>query len=73
MKKLFGIQIDKNEISLFNLKDISGLNKGDIFFKRTGDKIEILQEFEYLDKNHLNNIINNLSENEEHDFSLLEK
>lgn len=73
MKKLFGIQIDKNEISLFNLKDIIGLNKGDIFFKRTGDKIEILQEFEYLDKNHLNNIINNLSENEEHDFSLLEK
>jgi len=60
MKKLFGIQIDKNEISLFNLKDISGLNKGDIFFKRIGDRIEILQEFEYLDKNHLNNIIDNL-------------
>ena len=53
MKKLFGIQIDKNEISLFNLK-------GDIFFKRIGDRIEILQEFEYLDKNHLNNIIDNL-------------
>jgi hypothetical protein len=73
MKKVFTIQRNKNQIVLFNLKDIDGLKKGDIFFRRNEDNTtEILQDFEYLDKEYLDNILDKLSEEEQYDFSLLE-
>ena len=73
MKKIFAIQRDKNQIVLFNLKDINDLKKGDIFFRRNEDNTtEILQDFEYLDKEYLDNILDKLSEEEQYDFSLLE-
>ena len=73
MEKIFTIQRDKNQIVLFNLKDIYGLKKGDIFFRRNEDNTtEILQEFEYLDKEYLDNIVDKLLEEEQYDFSLLE-
>ena len=73
MEKIFAIQRDKNQIVLFNLKDINDLKKGDIFFRRNEDNTtEILQDFEYLDKEYLDNILDKLSEEEQYDFSLLE-
>ena len=73
MEKIFTIQRDKNQIVLFNLKDIDGLKKGDIFFRRSEDTTtEILQDFEYLDKEYLDNIVDKLLEEEQYDFSLLE-
>ena len=49
------------------------LNSGVIFFRRNKDNTtEILQDYEYLDKEYLNKIIDNLSEEEQYDFSLLE-
>ena len=73
MEKIFKIQRDKNQIVLFNFKSIDNLSVGDIFFRRNEDKtIEILQEFEYLDEEYLDSILDKLSEEEEYDFSLLE-
>lgn len=71
--KVFTIQRDKNKIVLFNVKDINGLSIGDIFFRYNEDKtIEILQDFEYLDKEYLSTILDKLSDEENYDFSLLE-
>jgi hypothetical protein len=73
MEKIFAMQRDKNQIILFNLKDIDGLKKGDIFFRRNkNNTTEILQDFVYLDKEYLDNIIDKLSEEEQYGFSLLE-
>jgi len=73
MEKIFCIEKTENHIVLFNLKGMNGLNSGDVFFRRNKDNTkEILQDYEYLDKEYLNKIIDNLSEEEQYDFSLLE-
>lgn len=73
MDKVFTIERDSNKVVLFNLKGIEGLEVGNIFFRRNEDtSIEILQDFEYLDKEYLNNIIDKLSEGYPYDFCLLE-
>ena len=73
MEKIFSVQKNNDEIVLFNLKGMNGLSSGDIFFKRNKDNTtDILQEYEYLDEKYLNNIIDNLLDNEQYDFTLLE-
>jgi hypothetical protein len=72
MDKIFTIQRNDNDVVLFNLKDIGDLKAGEIFFIRKNDgSTEILQDFEYLDKNYLDSIVDKLSEEEQYDFSLL--
>ena len=73
MEKIFCVEKTENHIVLFNLKGMNGLKSGDVFFRRNKDNTtEILQDYEYLDKEYLNKIIDNLSEEEQYDFSLLE-
>ena len=73
MKQIFAIERNENKSVLYSLKDIDGLNRGDVFFRRNEDNTtEILQDFEYLDKTYLDSIIDKLSEEEQYDFSLLE-
>jgi len=73
MEKIFCVEKTENHIVLFNLKGLNGLKNGDVFFRRNKDNTtEILQDYEYLDKEYLNKIIDNLSEEEQYDFSLLE-
>ncbi len=62
-----------NYIVLFNIKGIGDLVNGDIFFRRNDDNsVDILHDYEYLDKEYINSIINNLNEEEEYDFKSLE-
>lgn len=73
MEKIFCVEKTENHIVLFNLKGMNGLNNGDIFFRRNKDNItEILQDYEYLDKEYLNKIVDNLLEEKQYDFDLLE-
>lgn len=73
MEKIFTIQRNENDSVLFNLKGIHGLKSGDIFFKQNKDKTtEVLQDFEYLSKDYLSEIIDKLSEEERYNFCLLE-
>jgi hypothetical protein len=73
MQNFFSIQKDENQIVLYNLNNIDGLIKGDIFFRKNEDETtDILPEFEYLDKQYLNSIVDKLSEEEEYDFYKLE-
>ena len=73
MEKIFCVEKTENHIVLFNLKGINGLNIGDVFFRRNKDNTtEILQDYEYLDKEYLNKIIDNLSQEEQYDFDLIE-
>lgn len=73
MDKIFCIEKKENHIVLFNLKGMDGLNRGDIFFIRNKDNTtEILHDYKYLDIEYLNKIIDNLSEEEQYNFTLLE-
>lgn len=52
---------------------MNGLIIGDVFFKRNKDNTtEMLQDYKYLDKEYLDKIVDSLSEEEQHDFDLLE-
>lgn len=73
MKKIFCVEKTENHIVLFNLKGMNGLISGDIFFRRNKDNtIDILPDYEYLDKEYLDKIVDTLSEEEQYDFDLLE-
>ena len=73
MEKIFCVEKTENHIVLFNLKGINGLNSGDVFFRRNKDNTtEILQDYEYLDKEYLDKIVDSLLEEEQYDFDLLE-
>jgi hypothetical protein len=71
MKSYFGVEKNDNEVLLFNIENMPGLNTGDIFFKRTDEEILILQEYEFLDKEYINKIVDDLSEDEHYDYQLL--
>ena len=71
--KTFSVQKTENNIVLFNLEGIENLRNGDIFFRRNKDNSTlILPYLEYLDKNYLNSVVDNLTNGEQYDFSLLE-
>jgi hypothetical protein len=73
MEKIFCVEKTENHIVLFNLKGINGLNIGDVFFRRNKDNTtEILQDYEYLNKEYLDKIVDNLSQEEQYDFDLIE-
>ena len=73
MEKIFCVEKTENHIVLFNLKGINGLNSGDVFFRRNKDNTtEILQDYEYLNKEYLDKIVDNLSQEEQYDFDLIE-
>ena len=57
MEKIFCVEKTENHIVLFNLKGINGLNIGDVFFRRNkNNTTEILQDYEYLNKEYLDKI-----------------
>jgi hypothetical protein len=73
MEKIFCVEKTENHIVLFNLKGMNELKSGDVFFRRNKDNTtEILQDYEYLDKEYLDKIVDSLSEEEQYDFDLLE-
>ena len=72
MKQIFKLQKNEDSIVLFNLKGMNNLNMGDIFFRRNEDNTtDILEKYEYLDKEYLDSVLDKLSDEYEYDFSLL--
>jgi len=73
MERTFTIVREQERVVLICLNNITGLTRGQVFFRRNKDKsTDILQDFEYLDKIYLDSILDILSEEDTYDFSLLE-
>lgn len=61
------VEKTENHIALYDL------SSGDIIFKRYADNSRvILEDYEYLDKDYINSIIDNLSEDEQYDLNYLD-
>jgi hypothetical protein len=64
----FQLQIDGNERKLFFTRNNMGYNPGDIFFIKNNSDVQILTEFEHLNKEYLSKLVNNLEEGKEYKF-----
>lgn len=72
-KSYFSVERDDEHAVLYNVINMTGLNPGDIFYKRTKEEKLILQDYRHLNIDHLNKLVDTLSEDEVYDCRLLLK
>lgn len=71
MKAYFAVTEYEGYPCLYNVKGIEGLISGDIFFHRKKDYIYVSTEYNFLDANYLNYVLDNFEKEVSHDFQIL--